>query len=131
MPCWMGVESWIGMVPVGCQLVAIELCNGASNLMEFQHPSQAVYVFGPEDGSVPQELLDKCHHKVYIPTEYSLNVTTTIATVLYDRKLKEKNLVDSNIKCVHCGHSHFRSDDGINYHCNACGKDWVLTKTET
>lgn len=71
------------------QLVAVEFAVGATALPEFEHPEHAIYVFGPEDGSVDQETLDACDHVVFIPTLTSLNLGATVNVVLYDRIAKQ------------------------------------------
>ena len=62
--------------------VAVELLPNASNLLEFEHPENAVYVFGPEDGSIPKSWRGRCHHRVFIPTEHCLNLSVAIGTIL-------------------------------------------------
>ena len=68
--------------------VCVELLNGAVPLTTFVHPPKAVYVFGPEDGSVPQVWRRLCHHFVYLPSAHCLNLAATINVVLYDRAMK-------------------------------------------
>jgi tRNA C32,U32 (ribose-2'-O)-methylase TrmJ len=68
--------------------VAIELVPGTENLIDFVHPEKAVYVFGPEDGSLGSVELRHCHRFVRIPTRHCLNLATAVTTVLYDRHLK-------------------------------------------
>jgi len=68
--------------------VAIEVRENSENLMEFEHPKNAVYVFGPEDGSIPSSTLSLCHRFVVIPSRHCLNLATAVATVLYDREYK-------------------------------------------
>lgn len=72
----------------GAVLVAIELIEGATPLMDFVHPDNAYYIFGPEDGSIKKELLDHCAHVVYIPTIGCMNLAATVHVVLYDRMAK-------------------------------------------
>ncbi|RYG11000.1 MAG: TrmH family RNA methyltransferase [Chitinophagaceae bacterium] len=83
-----GTSDLLITVPQGAKIVAIELIEGATPLMDFKHPEQAYYVFGPEDGSVPQEILDRCDHVVYIPTIGCMNLAATVNVVLYDRLAK-------------------------------------------
>jgi len=71
--------------------VAIELVEGATPLPHFQHPDNARYIFGPEDGSLPQHLLDQCDHVVYIPTKGCMNLAATVNVVLYDRMAKSSS----------------------------------------
>jgi len=68
--------------------VAIELLPNATNIVEFQHPENALYVFGPEDGSVPQMVRRFCHHFIFMPTAHCLNLAAAVNVVLYDRKVK-------------------------------------------
>lgn len=70
--------------------VAIEVNASAQNLTQFVHPPNPLYVFGPEDGSVPSSVLRHCHSVVIIPTFHCLNLATAVATVLYDRKAKRQ-----------------------------------------
>lgn len=68
--------------------VAVEIRNNAEHLPNFVHPKNAVYVFGPEDGSVPQIYLKHCQRFVKIPSKHCLNLAASIYTVLYDRIVK-------------------------------------------
>jgi len=72
-----------GLIPV-----AIELVPGAECLIEFEHPENAFYVFGPEDGSLSRADLGQCYKFVKIPTAHCLNLATAVSTVLYDRHAK-------------------------------------------
>lgn len=75
-------------VPQDVKIVAIELIEGATPLMDFVHPELALYIFGPEDGSVDQEVLNRCDHVVYIPTVGCMNLAASVNVVLYDRLAK-------------------------------------------
>jgi tRNA(Leu) C34 or U34 (ribose-2'-O)-methylase TrmL len=68
--------------------VAIEVRQGCEQLPWFEHPENAVYVFGPEDGSIPEVILRHCHRFVAIPTRHCLNLSMAVGTVLYDRQSK-------------------------------------------
>lgn len=70
--------------------VCVELHPGAQSLVSFEHPEDAVYLFGPEDGEVPQVLRRFCHHFVFIPTHHCLNLATAVTVVLYDRRAKRQ-----------------------------------------
>ena len=72
-----------GVVPV-----AVELRPNAESLVKFEHPERALYVFGPEDGSIPQSILKDCHRFVVIPTRHCVNLAAAIYLVLYDRQVK-------------------------------------------
>ena len=68
--------------------VAVELLPGAVPLPYFEHPDNAVYVFGPEDGSIPTGLRAMCHHFVRIPSLHCLNLAQAGGITLYDRQVK-------------------------------------------
>ena len=74
--------------PPGTVPVAVEVRAAAEPLHTFEHPENALYVFGPEDGSVSKALLGHCHRFVVIPTRHCLNLATAVATVLWDREYK-------------------------------------------
>jgi tRNA(Leu) C34 or U34 (ribose-2'-O)-methylase TrmL len=62
--------------------VAIELVPGSENLIEFEHPEKAVYVFGPEDGSVSQVVRRYCHRFIKIPARHCTNLSAVILTLI-------------------------------------------------
>lgn len=68
--------------------IALEVRPGSEPLPQFEHPEQAVYVFGPEDGSIPSQVLAHCHRFVSIPTRHCMNLSAAVYTVLYDRQMK-------------------------------------------
>jgi tRNA(Leu) C34 or U34 (ribose-2'-O)-methylase TrmL len=72
------------------KLVCIELAEGATPLPDFSHPGQALYLFGPEDGSIAQDLIDAADAVVYIPTIGCLNLAASVNVVLYDRMAKTR-----------------------------------------
>ena len=86
-------EDLISVVPTNTKIVAVELIEGATPLMYFQHPEQAFYIFGPEDGSLSQNILDACDHVVYIPTVGCMNLAASVNVVLYDRLAKSVGTV--------------------------------------
>jgi tRNA(Leu) C34 or U34 (ribose-2'-O)-methylase TrmL len=71
------------------KIVVVELVEGAECLTTFEHPKNAVYVFGAEDGHVSKESIARADAIVKVPTAACLNLATCVATVLYDRKLKQ------------------------------------------
>lgn len=68
--------------------VAIEVRKNSEPLHTFVHPEKPLYVFGPEDGSIPSVLYRHCHRFVVIPTRHCLNLATAVATLLWDRQYK-------------------------------------------
>lgn len=88
------IEEWAkqGFTPV-----AIEV-SGSQNLAYFEHPHNAFYIFGPEDGSLPPQILSKCHAHVVIPTLHCLNLAVAVSTVLYDRMAKTWTHMENSLK---------------------------------
>ncbi|MFC3095950.1 TrmH family RNA methyltransferase [Alteromonas sediminis] len=84
----IGVDDLLSMAPAGASTIAIELVEGATPLPAYSHPENAFYIFGPEDGSVSQTVIDDVDDVVYIPTANSLNLAATVNVVLYDRLAK-------------------------------------------
>ena len=76
------------------QLICVELVEGATPLPEFIHPAKAMYVFGPEDGSIAQDLINKADSVVYIPTIGCMNLAATVNVLLYDRLAKASASID-------------------------------------
>lgn len=68
--------------------IAVELKDGAEQLHNFEHPENALYVFGPEDGSLTRQELVHCHRRLVIPSRHCLNLATAVSVILYDRLMK-------------------------------------------
>lgn len=86
----VAIESLQAAKPQGATVVGIELVEGATPLPAFEHPDNAFYLFGPEDGSLSESHLSMCDEVVYIPTLSSLNLAVTANIVLYDRLAKSQ-----------------------------------------
>ena len=78
------------------EIVCVEFAIGATSLPSFVHPKKAIYLFGPEDGSLPQDVVDKAHHVVYVPTVGCMNLAATVNVLLYDRLAKSAREIDDN-----------------------------------
>lgn len=78
----------MGALTAGFKIVCVELAVGATAQPHFTHPEQAIYLFGPEDGSLPQEVVDQTHHVVYVPTHGCMKLAATVNVMLYDRLAK-------------------------------------------
>ena len=81
-------KNILDAVPESTTVIAIELTDDASTLIDFKHPERACYIFGPENGSISDELLERSDHKVMIPTMASLNLGMAVNIVMYDRLAK-------------------------------------------
>jgi tRNA(Leu) C34 or U34 (ribose-2'-O)-methylase TrmL len=104
------LSDFLNHLPAQTTLVLIELFDGAQDLKDYQHPSNATYLFGREttgietdqlteiedyferlNASVPPEYLEghkkTAHlHKIKIDTPQSLNVGVCASIVMYDAK---------------------------------------------
>ena len=69
--------------------VAVDLIDDARSLPNFTHPERAFYVFGPEDGTLGRQHLDRCAHVVSVPTRRCMNLAATVNVILYDRMAKQ------------------------------------------
>lgn len=76
------------VLPYDCVPVAVEFIQAAQDLRSYVHPERAFYVFGPEDGSIPKEVMAWCRDVIYVPTEQCMNLAATVNVILYDRSLK-------------------------------------------
>lgn len=83
-------------LPADVQVVCVEFVEGAAPLPAFVHPQRALYIFGPEDGSIAQDLIDKADSVVYVPTIGCMNLAATVNVVLYDRLVKSGTQPDGN-----------------------------------
>lgn len=84
------VNCFLESAPENAKIVVIELAENAQSLADFQHPENAFYIFGPEDGTVKQNVVNKADSVVYIPTIGCLNLAATVNIVLYDRLAKSQ-----------------------------------------
>ncbi len=85
------VSSFLDEVPGDLAIVCVELVEGATALPAFIHPPRALYIFGPEDGSLEQGLIDAASAVVYVPTVGSMNLAATVNVLLYDRLAKSQS----------------------------------------
>lgn len=69
--------------------VCVEVGQGVP-LQDFTHPPNAMYVFGPEDGSVPHTYKRHCHQFVTIPSAHCLNLAAAVNVVLFHRFISLK-----------------------------------------
>ena len=84
----VAVPSVLDGLTAGMELVCVELAEGAIPLPAYRHPDKALYVFGPEDGTIAQTIIDKADAVVYVPTIGCLNLAASVNVVLYDRLAK-------------------------------------------
>lgn len=94
---YLQVEDMFKHIPHGCVPVVVELEEGATPIQDFAHPERAFYILGPEDGSVPREISDRCKHHVYVPTNSCMNLAATANVILFDRMMKRKEYANENL----------------------------------
>jgi tRNA(Leu) C34 or U34 (ribose-2'-O)-methylase TrmL len=70
--------------------VAIEVDPTAEILTNFEHPENALYVFGPEDGTLARGIKVKCHRFVIIPSDHCLNLASAVSCVLMHRRMQRQ-----------------------------------------
>lgn len=71
---------------VGVTQVYVDFNQKAVPIEKFNHPKQALYVFGPEDGTLE---IPNGKTVIYVPTKGSLNLAVSVGVILYDRYLKQ------------------------------------------
>ena len=85
---WKRTDRPFDMIEKNVTPVCVELVPGSQNLVQFKHPENAVYVFGPEDGSVQQTFRRFCHHFVFIPAKHCLNLSAAVNIILFHRQMQ-------------------------------------------
>ena len=78
------------------KIVCVELAENAIALTEYEHPQNAFYIFGPEDSTIGQDVIDRADAVVYVPTIGCMNLAATVNVVLYDRLAKSSQQFESN-----------------------------------
>jgi len=81
-------DSFIHLADEDTKLICVEFAENAISLTDFQHPENVLYIFGPEDGTISQEIIDNADAVVYVPTVGCMNLAATVNVVLYDRLIK-------------------------------------------
>ncbi len=91
-----GVDDMLAELDTDTQIVCVELAEGATPLPQFQHPDKAIYVFGPEDGSIDQAVVSRADAVVYVPTVGCMNLAASVNVLLYDRLAKASHVEQGN-----------------------------------
>ncbi|NOY67286.1 MAG: RNA methyltransferase [Gammaproteobacteria bacterium] len=90
------VNSFMDVVTTNMKFVYVEFAENAIALPDYKHPYNAFYIFGPEDGTISQEMIDGADAVVYVPTAGCMNLAATVNVVLYDRLSKLPRDFDGN-----------------------------------
>ena len=89
------IDDILDIVSNKVEMVCIEFAENAIALPDYEHPDDALYIFGPEDGTISQHVIDRADAVVYVPTIGCMNLAATVNVVLYDRLAKsEQDLVN-------------------------------------
>lgn len=90
LPCFSyeDFDDFASHRPYDVPLVGVELADDAKPLESFTHPERALYLLGPEDGSLSSEAQALCQQLVAFRSLYCVNVATAGSIVLYDRQTK-------------------------------------------
>lgn len=91
-----GVTCLIDAAADDMKIICVEFAENAIALPEYTHPDNALYIFGPEDGSITQDVIDRADDVVYIPTTGCMNLAATVNVILYDRLAKSYSSADDN-----------------------------------
>ena len=78
------------------KIICVELAENATALPEYEHPQNAFYIFGPEDSTIDQAIIDRADAVVYVPTVGCMNLAATVNVLLYDRLFKSYQSIDDN-----------------------------------
>ena len=89
IPC-VEVDELLAHCPYGAEPVVVEIVERAKPIFNFVHPHSAFYIFGPEDGGVKKEIVERIPRVIQIPTQGCMNLAATANVVLYDRLLKQQ-----------------------------------------
>lgn len=86
---YLTYEEMRAALPYSCQVVCVELCEGAKPLHAANHPERCVYLLGAEDHGLPEGVL-RGNQKIVIPTPVprSMNVAVAGTLVMNDRYTK-------------------------------------------
>lgn len=98
IPIW-NFQEWSQLWevrPNAVDFVAVELLPDSRPIERFVHPPRGIYVFGPEDGSIPPNIYKNCRYKIKLPGTISLNLATAVAITVFDRKKELSKNVQSN-----------------------------------
>jgi len=88
------IKAGLENLPEATRIICVDLVEGATPLPHFKHPDQALYIFGPEDGTISQSVINCADDVVYVPTVGCMNLAASVNVLLYDRLAK--SLVKTN-----------------------------------
>ena len=93
----IAVEHLLADKESNTHIVCVDLIEGATPLPAFDHPDNALYLFGPEDGTLSQALINQADSVVYMPTIGCMNLAASVNVLLYDRLAKRQKYSTDNL----------------------------------
>jgi len=95
-------DDLFSVIPRDCVPVAVEFIEDSTSIINYVHPERAFYIFGPEDGSIRKDIIERCRDTIYIPTKVCMNLAATVNVVLYDRMAKQmhKEITQENFRKI-------------------------------
>ena len=102
----LGVDNLIDAVDADTKIICVDLIQGATPLPAFEHPEKALYIFGPEDNTISQTMVDRADAVVFVPTIGCMNLAASVNVLLYDRLAKSAR--------AHAGDELIRQSKDIN-----------------
>jgi len=85
---FINIKDLLENISSDTKIICVDLVEGAIPLPHFNHPEEALYIFGPEDGTISQEVIDVADDVVYVPTTGCMNLAASVNVLLYDRLAK-------------------------------------------
>lgn len=92
------VDDFLSNISGELKVVCVEFAENAITLPDYEHPEHALYIFGPEDGTISQDIVDRADAVVYVPTVGCMNLAATVNVVLYDRLAKSSEDLVSGVE---------------------------------
>ncbi|MFB1036301.1 MAG: tRNA(Leu) C34 or U34 (ribose-2'-O)-methylase TrmL [Alteromonadaceae bacterium] len=89
----IGVKCLLDSIEEDTKVICVDLIEGAIPLPNFIHPTKAFYIFGPEDGTISQQVIDHADAVVYVPTVGCMNLAASVNVLLYDRLAKTNDVI--------------------------------------
>lgn len=94
---WGRCDRFLDLFTPDVVPVAVEVRHNSEHLWDFVPPAKALYIFGPEDGSIPKSILHACHRFVIIPSAHCLNMATAACNLLsHHRYCQYKHIMEKD-----------------------------------
>ena len=93
---FINIKGLLENISSATKIICVDLVEGAIPLPHFVHPEHALYVFGPEDGTISQAVIDCADDVVYVPTTGCMNLAASVNVLLYDRLAKSAAMREGN-----------------------------------